>query len=284
MSFGAVATVVGAGLSAYGASRALSAQKGANKEQASLDRERTQMEAALQREQLAEQQRQFNIQQPEDTRRFDVTTQEGMRQFNIAQNEAARKYDTQRADEIARLGATQGLLSPFISQGLPAYQGLGAYGEAGKGALGSLGQYGQAGLGALGAQQGLLGLSGDAAQQAAIAGISGGPEMQAMVQQGENAMLQNASATGGLRGGNMQAALSQFRPQILNQLIAQRLSQYGGLAAAGQSALGQLSNLGADAYGNIAQMSSQLAATPGAAGAQRLSCGQRIRCQPTRCR
>jgi len=67
-------------------------------------------------------------------------------------------------------------------------------------------------------QQALIGAQGPEAQRAAIAALEQGPAVQALTQQGENALLQRASATGGLRGGNVQAALAQFRPQMLNQL------------------------------------------------------------------
>lgn len=107
-----------------------------------------------------------------------------------------------------------------------------------------LAPYMQAGQGALGAQQALLGLGGPEAQQAAIAQIEQSPQFQAMVQQGETAILQNASATGGLRGGNTQAALAQFRPQMLSQLIQQQMANLGGL-----SGMGQQSALGAAGYG-----------------------------------
>jgi hypothetical protein len=107
-----------------------------------------------------------------------------------------------------------------------------------------LAPYMQAGQGALGAQQALLGLGGPEAQQAAIAQLEASPQFQAMVEQGETAILQNASATGGLRGGNTQAALAQFRPQMLSQLIQQQMAQLGGLAG-----MGQQSALGAAGYG-----------------------------------
>jgi hypothetical protein len=107
-----------------------------------------------------------------------------------------------------------------------------------------LAPYMQAGQGALGVQQALLGLGGPEAQQAAIAQIEQSPQFQAMVQQGESAILQNASATGGLRGGNTQAALAQFRPQMLSQLIQQQMANLGGL-----SGMGQQSALGAAGYG-----------------------------------
>ena len=68
--------------------------------------------------------------------------------------------------------------------------------------------YTQAGTGALTAQQDLLGLNSTGAQQKSIDALSNSPTMQALTDQGENALLANASATGGLRGGNLQAALS----------------------------------------------------------------------------
>lgn len=100
--------------------------------------------------------------------------------------------------------------------------------------------YVTAGTGALGAQQALIGLGGQEAQRAAIAGIEQSPILQELTRQGEEALLQRASATGGLRGGNIQAALAQFRPQMLQQAIEQQYGRLGGLTALGQaSAAGQ---------------------------------------------
>lgn len=111
--------------------------------------------------------------------------------------------------------------------------------------------YVNAGLGGLSGQQDLLGLNGVNAQQDAIANINNSPEMQAYLQQGENAILQNASATGGLRGGNTQAALGQFRPQLLNQMINQRYSNLGGLTSIGQNAAAGVGNAGMQSANNI---------------------------------
>lgn len=100
--------------------------------------------------------------------------------------------------------------------------------------------YISAGTGALTEQQGLLGLGGQDAQSAAINAITGGPEYQAMVQQGETGILQSASATGGLRGGNIQSALSQFRPALLSDMINRRFQNLDVLSSRGQaSAVGQ---------------------------------------------
>lgn len=126
--------------------------------------------------------------------------------------------------------------------------------------------YSDAGLGGLTGQQDLLGINGNTAQQAAINNINNSSEMQTYLQQGENAILQNASATGGLRGGNTQAALAQFRPQLLNQLINQRYQNYAGLTALGQNAAAGTGNAGMQTANNISNLYQQTgAAQAGAA-------------------
>ena len=126
--------------------------------------------------------------------------------------------------------------------------------------------YADAGLGGLTGQQDLLGINGNAAQQAAINNINNSSEMQTYLKQGENAILQNASATGGLRGGNTQAALAQFRPQLLNQLINQRYQNYAGLTALGQNAAAGTGNAGMQTASNISNLYQQTgAAQAGAA-------------------
>ena len=132
-----------------------------------------------------------------------------------------------------------------------------------------LAPYMQAGQAALGQQQALLGLGGADAQRAAIAQIEQGPQFQAMVEQGEMGILQNASATGGLRGGNTQAALAQFRPQMLSQLIQQQMAQLGGISGAGQQGAMNVASLGQDsAQGIMRQYGAQGQAAAGAAMAQ----------------
>lgn len=126
--------------------------------------------------------------------------------------------------------------------------------------------YADAGLSGLTGQQDLLGINGTAAQQAAINNINNSSEMQTYLQQGENAILQNASATGGLRGGNTQAALAQFRPQLLNQLINQRYQNYAGLTSLGQNAAAGTGNAGMQTASNISNLYQQTgAAQAGAA-------------------
>lgn len=114
-----------------------------------------------------------------------------------------------------------------------------------------------AGVGALEQQQALLNLLGPEAQQAAISGIEGSPLFQSLVGQGEEALLQRASATGGLRGGNIQAALAQFRPQMLQQQIQQQFQNLGGLTSLGQASAAGVGAGGVQAGANIANLLGQ---------------------------
>ena len=138
--------------------------------------------------------------------------------------EQRRQFDTLRE-----------LLQPYVEAGTPALQGM----------------------------QALAGLGGAEAQRAAIGQLEASPLLQAQMEQGERALLQRASATGGLRGGNVQAALAQFRPQMLQQAIEQQYNRLGGLTT-----LGQRSAVGVGAEGTaLGQNVSNLLQQQGAAQA-----------------
>jgi hypothetical protein len=194
-------------------------------------------------------------------------------------NQAAR--GAQRAADIQFQASTAGIdeqrrqfdqlvqvLSPYVQAGVPAIGRLSPYEQAGAGQLGNLGQIAGAGMNALQMQQALAGMLGPEAQQQAISMVEQSPEMAAMVQQGENALLQQASATGGLRGGNVQAALAQFRPQVLSQLINQQYSRLGGLTDLGSNVAQNLVSGGQTATQNIAQLGQASAAQQGVSGLQ----------------
>ena len=110
---------------------------------------------------------------------------------------------------------------------------------------------------AFGQQMALTGAAGADAQRAALQAIEQGPEFAALAQQGESAILQSAAATGGLRGGNVQGALAQFRPQILSGLIEQQYSRLGGLASAGQNAAAGVGTAGMQTGQNISSLLAQ---------------------------
>lgn len=117
--------------------------------------------------------------------------------------------------------------------------------------------YTEAGVPALEAQQAFLGLRGPEAERAAIERISGGERFQELTRQGEEALLQRASATGGLRGGNVQAALAQFRPQVLNQLIEEQYGRLGGMTTLGQRSAAGVGAAGMESGTNVANLLAQ---------------------------
>jgi hypothetical protein len=117
--------------------------------------------------------------------------------------------------------------------------------------------YTEAGVPALQAQQAFLGLRGPEEERAAIERISGGQRFQELTRQGEEALLQRASATGGLRGGNVQAALAQFRPQVLNQLIEEQYGRLGGMTTLGQRSAAGVGDIGFKTGENVATLMGQ---------------------------
>lgn len=134
------------------------------------------------------------------------------------------------AEQRTAFDKLQALLQPYVDVGAPAITGLKPYAEAG--------------VPAFEQQQALLGLRGQEAERAAIERISGGARFQEMAQQGEEALLSRASATGGLRGGNIQGALAQYRPALLSSLIEQQYGKLGGLADIGRETETNLAKIG----------------------------------------
>jgi hypothetical protein len=145
--------------------------------------------------------------------------------------------------------------------------------------------YMQAGQMGLNGMLNLAGLNGSQAQKKAVNGLQNGADFQESLQQGENAILGNAAATGGLRGGNTQAALGQFAPAMLQQAIDQQYARFGGLGQMGQNTamsvgtqgMGMANQIGATLggtanqigtqYGNIGQAQAGQAIANGQAGA-----------------
>lgn len=116
-----------------------------------------------------------------------------------------------------------------------------------------LSPYTAAGTPALQAQIAALGLSGPEAQAEYVSEQEKSPIFQALARQGEEAILQKASATGGLRGGNVQAALAQFRPALLNQFLEQQYQRLGGMTTLGQQSAAGVGAAGMTAATNIGE-------------------------------
>lgn len=117
--------------------------------------------------------------------------------------------------------------------------------------------YIEAGSEGVSGQRALLGLGGIPQQADAIRAVSDSPLLQELTQQGEQALLQRASATGGLRGGNIQGALAQFRPAMLQAALDQQYARLGGLSEAGRVSSTQLGQAGMGMATNIGTLEAQ---------------------------
>lgn len=133
--------------------------------------------------------------------------------------------------------------------------------------------YVAAGGSALEAQMDLAGLGGVRAQREAILGIESSPIFRSLARQGETAILQNASATGGLRGGNVQEALAQYRPAMLDRFIEQQYGRLAGLTQMGQNSAAGVGTAGMQSAGQIGNI---MMDTGAAQAGARLAQGQAV--------
>jgi len=112
----------------------------------------------------------------------------------------------------------------------------------------------------------LLGLNGTAGQQDALSALLASPEYTTSVQQGEEAILSNASATGGLRGGNTQNSLARFRGDLLQSVFNSQFNRLSGITSLGQNAAAGVGNAQLSVANSIGdQLTQQGAALAGGA-------------------
>jgi hypothetical protein len=129
--------------------------------------------------------------------------------------EESRQYDQTRAD-----------FSPFLQTGTAAVQPLGD----------------------------LAGVNGNDKWATAIEQLKASPLYQSLFRSGEEAVLSNASATGGLRGGNTERSLADFGSDTLAKTIIQQLQTLGGVANMGQEAAGSVGAFGANKANTVASL------------------------------
>lgn len=142
--------------------------------------------------------------------------------YNKGIAEQQRQFDTTRAD-----------FAPYLAAGTGALDGLGD----------------------------LVGINGDPEQQAALDALKESPFYQSLFRNGEEAVLQNAAATGGIRGGDTVRGLADFGADTFMQTIQQQLSSLGGLANMGLGATGSVANFGAQKSDAITQLLGQIGGT-----------------------
>lgn len=97
----------------------------------------------------------------------------------------------------------------------------------------------------------LLGLNGTDAASKAIAALKASPMFQSLFNTGQEAVLQNASATGGVRGGNAQGALYELGSNTLSDVIQNQIKSLFGGAQIGANATGNLINVNQQGANNI---------------------------------
>lgn len=136
----------------------------------------------------------------------------------------------------------------------------------------NLAPYMTAGTNALSQYGNLSGANGNSAQQTAISGLSSNPLYTSLVGQGNQAILANASATGGLRSGNTNYNLANFDANALATTYQSQLGSLGTLAGMGQNSATGASSLGANYANSAAQTysnigSAQAGGTIGSTGA-----------------
>lgn len=156
----------------------------------------------------------------------------GKNTANKAASEQVKYSEQAIAEQQRQFDYVRDLLQPFVDVGAPALE----------------------------QQKGLLGLSGPEAQQQQITALEQSPMFQALVRQQEQGLLQNASATGGLRGGNIQAALAQFRPAMLRGEIENQYSKLAGLTALGQQSATGVGANAMDMAGNVSSLLTNIGA------------------------
>ena len=113
-------------------------------------------------------------------------------------------------------------------------------------------------------QQALLGLSGQDAQQQAFAAFNESPGQRFMRDRAQKNLLRNASAIGGLGGGNVRSALVEQGAGFAQQDFNNQFGRLGQIAGQGQNAatnVGQFGATAANQAGNAAIAGSQARAS-----------------------
>ncbi len=133
----------------------------------------------------------------------------------------------------------------------------------------------EAALPALAQQQALLGLGTQEERDAALAAIHESPGQQFIRERAQKNLLRNASAVGGIGGGNILSALVEQGAGFASQDLQNQFGRLGQLTGAGQNAAAQTGQFGqasAQAQGNLINQAGQ-AQAQGVLQAQQANAG-----------
>lgn len=158
-----------------------------------------------------------------------------------AANTEANAANQSTAAQLAMYNQTVAREQPFVTAGTTALSGL----ESG-----------------VGINNGSWTGYGPLNKPFSLADFQSSPGYNFQLQQGENAVLNNASATGGVGGGNTLKALTTFGQGVANQDYwnaynaytsqqNQTFSQLSSLASGGQAAAGNLASTGTQVGSNV---------------------------------
>jgi hypothetical protein len=114
--------------------------------------------------------------------------------------------------------------------------------------------YMAAGTSALPGMEDLLGLNGPDKSQAAINALQQSPLYQSLYRNGLEANLQNASATGGIRGGNETRSLADFGSDTLSSVLQNQIGNFGSLIGLGEGATNQVTAFNQQSTNAITQL------------------------------
>lgn len=100
-------------------------------------------------------------------------------------------------------------------------------------------------------QMALLGMGGQEAQKQAFAAFGDSPGQRFLRERQEKALLRNASAIGGLGGGNVRTALQEQAVGLAAQDYNNQFNRLGAISSGGQAATSNLNQFGANMANNV---------------------------------
>lgn len=117
--------------------------------------------------------------------------------------------------------------------------------------------YNDFGLASMGQLSDFLGLNGNDKQGSAIDALKQSPAFTSLFNTGQDTILQNAAATGGLRGGNTQNSLANFGANLLGQVEQNQIGNLTNGVGIGSGTVTTLGNLGQQNANSISQLLAQ---------------------------
>lgn len=146
------------------------------------------------------------------------------------------------------LGGANTAIGMGAGQGRSDLLGMANYG------FGALAPYQQAGSAANDQMAALTGLKGNDYQQGAIEAVMASPEFDFYRDQGEQGVLRNSAALGGLRGGNVQKDLVRFNQDLASTQFGNYYDRLKGMSDKGLSAAGTTASLAGNSGNALANL------------------------------